>query len=559
MKKRWLLLSVFSFFVTSLFAQNTFYIVKLKDKIGTPFSINQPSQFLSLRAIERRQRQRISIDETDLPITPRYIDSIRLSGNVTIVNVSKWLNQVCIFTTDIVALNKINQFPFVQNTLSVKRRIPSSIITKNKFVQKTDSTTSNTIIKGAGDILSYGNSYDQIHIHEGEFLHNKGFQGQGMLLSIIDAGFYHYLILPAFDSVRANQQIVETFDFVKNHPDVNEEDSHGMSCFSIIAANIPDKLIGSGNKAHFLLYRSEDVYSESPLEEQNWIAAAERSDSAGADVITTSLGYNTFDNPQFDYTYQDMNGRTTMIAIAATYAARKGMIVLAAAGNEGNVSWHYIITPADADSILSVGAVNSSGVIGSFSSYGPSADGRVKPTVASVGVGTFLSSSNGTITQGNGTSFATPNLAGLVICLWQAFPEFTNIEIIESVKKSSSIYQSPNNRIGYGIPNFRIAYEDLAHQRYLRALKILGNQTMKVYPNPAKDNFTVMIKSQNSGPATLQFFDVSGKLYLTKSVVLQKDEIQTFQFNNFPPLAKGVYFLKLNDGNSQQSLKIMIQ
>lgn len=558
MKKKILLVFIFSFFVTFLFAQNTFYVIKFKDKIGTPFSISQPLQFLSQRAIDRRQRQRLLIDETDLPITPRYIDSIRLSGNVIIINQSKWLNQVCIFTTDQTALQKINQFSFVQNSSPVKRKSPPTFITRNKYLQNSNSTNTNTSTQD-GNVFSYGNSYDQIHIHEGEYLHNKGFRGEGMLLSIIDAGFYHYLTLPAFDSVRMNQQIVETFDFVKNSPEVNSEDPHGMECFSIIASNMPDQLIGSSNKAHFLLYRSEDVNSESPLEEQNWIAAAERSDSAGADVITTSLGYNLFDNPQFNYTYPDMNGQTSMIAHAASMAAKKGMIVLAAAGNEGNVPWHYIITPADADSILSVGAVNTSGLVGSFSSYGPSSDGRVKPTVASVGVGTYLSSPNGTIIRGNGTSFATPNLAGLVTCLWQAFPEFTNMEIIESVKKSSSIYLSPNNRIGYGIPNFRIAYENLAHQRYLKALAILGNQNIKVYPNPAKDNFTVMIKSQTAGPATLQLYDVSGKLCFTKNIILQKDEIQTFLFNNFQPLNKGIYFLKLNDGNSQQSIKMMIQ
>lgn len=558
MKKKILLVFIFSFFVTFLFAQNTFYVVKFKDKIGTPFSISQPLQFLSQRAIDRRQRQRLPIDETDLPITPRYIDSIRLLGNVIIINQSKWLNQVCISTTDQTALEKINQFSFVQNSSPVKRKSPPTFITRNKYLQNSNSTNTNTSTQD-GNVFSYGNSYDQIHIHEGEYLHNKGFRGEGMLLSIIDAGFYHYLTLPAFDSVRMNQQIVETFDFVKNSPEVNSEDPHGMECFSIIASNLPDRLIGSGNKAYYLLYRSEDASSESPLEEQNWIAATERSDSAGADVITTSLGYNLFDNPQFNYTYPDMNGRTSMIAHAASMAAKKGMIVLAAAGNEGNVPWHYIITPADADSILSVGAVNTSGLVGSFSSYGPSSDGRVKPTVASVGVGTYLSSPNGTIIRGNGTSFATPNLAGLVTCLWQAFPEFTNMEIIESVEKSSSIYLSPNNRIGYGIPNFRIAYENLAHQRYLKALAILGNQNIKVYPNPAKDNFTVMIKSQTAGPATLQLYDVSGKLCFTKNIILQKDEIQTFLFNNFQPLNKGIYFLKLNDGNSQQSIKMMIQ
>jgi subtilisin family serine protease len=200
-----------------------------------------------------------------------------------------------------------------------------------------------------------------------------------------------------------------------------------MECFSIMAGNIPGQLVGSCPKANYYLYRTEDAYTESPVEEQYWAAAAERADSIGVDVISTSLGYNQFDNPVFNNTYADMNGNTTIAAKAADFAAKKGMIVVVAAGNEGNSTWHFITTPADADSVVAVGAVNTSGMVGSFSSYGPSSDGQVKPAVASVGVGTSLSSATGQIITGNGTSFATPNMAGLITCLWQAFPEFTNI------------------------------------------------------------------------------------------------------------------------------------
>ena len=560
MKRLVFLFLLSSFFWVNVSAQFTKYIVKFKDKAGTPFSINNPSEFLSSKSIERRSKQHIVIDETDLPIVPRYIDSIRLIPDVVLLNRSKWLNQVCIQTADSAALAKINSLPFVVNTSPVKRIFNPRITEKNKFIEEIKDVASPQSPMSPTDFYSYGNSYDQIHIHEGEYLHNKGFRGEGMLMAIIDAGFYHFQTLPAFDSVRLNNQVAETYDFVNNETSVNEDDAHGMECFSIIAGNIPGQLVGSSPKAQFYLYRSEEVASESPVEEQYWTAAAERADSIGVDVITTSLGYSEFDHPSFNYTYADMNGHTTTIAKAATFAAKKGMIVLAAAGNEGDKSWHFIVTPGDADSILTVGAVDISGIIGSFSSYGFSSDGRVKPTVASVGVATAISSPAGTIIKGNGTSFATPNMAGLVTCLWQAFPEFTNMEIIEAVKKSSSIYNTPNDRIGYGIPNFRIAFDDLSQQRILRNINtVLGNDRVKMYPNPFRDHFTVLIKPENTAIATFRLYDMAGKLYFSKQFSLQAGQAQAIQFDHLQPLQRGVYILKFSDGKSKQSLKVAMQ
>ncbi len=397
------------------FAQYSKYIVQLKDKNGTPFSINDPSKYLSPRSIARRQKQNIPIDLTDIPIVSGYIDSIQAAGAVTILNVSKWLNQVCILTTDAAALNKINNYSFVINTQPLKKALRSA--DPNGKKDPVINHIGGSPKKELGNYYDYGNSYNQIHIHEGEFLHNQGFHGEGMMIGIIDAGFYHYLSNPAFDSVRNRKRIIETYDFVNNKVSVNEEDAHGMNCFSIIASNIPGTLVGSCPNASFYLYKSEDVNSEYPVEEQNWVAAAERADSAGVDVLSTSLGYTTFDNSVFDHTYQQMNGKTTIIARANELAARKGMISVVAAGNEGNGSWHYISTPADADSILSVGAVNINGSPAGFSSYGFSSDGRVKPDVASVGVGTAIAGTSGTGPFGTGTSYAAPDVAGLTTCL----------------------------------------------------------------------------------------------------------------------------------------------
>jgi serine protease AprX len=560
MKKVYLISLALAFFSAQAFAQFTKYIVRFKDKAGTPFTIDNPSRFLSAKAIARRTKQNIAIDETDLPITPRYIDSVRLAGNVIILDGSKWLNQVCIQTTDDAALAKINSMPFVINSQPLMRPVNAQNTGNNKFNEQINSITGPQSANNILDFYNYGNSYPQIHIHEGEYLHDKGFHGEGMLIAILDAGFYHYQSLPAFDSIRNNHQVIETYDYVANETSVDEDHSHGMQCFSIIAGNIPGQLVGSCPKANFYLYRSEDVSGESPVEEQYWAAAAERADSIGVDVISTSLGYNLFDNPVFNNTYADMDGNTTIIAKAADFAAKKGMIVVAAAGNDGAGAWHFISTPADADSILAVGAVNASGIVAAFSSYGPSADGQIKPAVASVGAGTALSSTTGQVVSGNGTSFATPNIAGLITCLWQAFPDFTNMEIIQAVIKSSSIYNAPNDRIGYGIPDFHKAFDDLSQQEILRNLNtILGNNQIKIFPNPFTNNFNIVIKPQHTATATFNLYDALGRLYVSKKVSLQAGQMQFLKFENLQALQKGIYSLKFSDGQSKQSFKLVAQ
>ena len=473
------LLSIFIFFITgemNCYAQFSRYIVKLKDKNGTPYTIGNPTQFLAQRSIDRRNRYSIPIEQSDLPITPRYIDSIRLSGNVTILNVSKWLNQVCIQTTDAAALNKINAFPFVLVTSPIAARVHGATHPVNKQLDPPNLPV--PVMQGrpqnpTADYYDYGQSYPQVHLHNAEFLHNHGFRGEGMQLAMMDAGFYHYLSLPTFDSVRNNNQILGTWDFVDNEASVNEDFAHGMNCFSTIAANMPGTFVGTAPKMSFYLYRTEDINSEYPIEEQNWVAAAERADSLGADVFSVSLGYNTFDNSSMDYTYSNMDGNTTIIARGADYAAKKGIAVVVAAGNDGNNNWHYISTPADADSVLAVGAVNANRIIAGFSSYGPSSDGQTKPDVAAVGAGAVVANQNtGQPSYNNGTSFACPIMAGIASCLWQAFPEVNNMSIIDALRQSSDRFNNPDNRTGYGIPDVKKAFVLLIKKLYTQQISL---------------------------------------------------------------------------------------
>jgi len=464
MKKTLLLLSVVFLFLHESSAQFNRYVVKLKHKGNSPFSFSTPLNYLSQRALDRRTRYGISIDSADLPVTPAYISQIDNIPNVTILNASKWLNSVSIFTTDANAITAINALPFVQSVAGIASKIPEGgKSTRNKFAGEeiiTELPPSNGRI--AADYFNYGtNSFNEIHLHNGEFLHNIGLRGQGMQIAMLDNGFTNYTNLKAFDSVNTNGQVLGTWDFVARESNVINDGSHGMNCFSTIAANIPGQFIGKAPKASFWLYRTEDDASEYPIEEHNWVCAAERADSSGADLISSSLGYFDFDNATLNYVYANMNGNTTISAQGADVAAKKGLLVVLSAGNEGNGGWHYITTPSDADSVICVGAVSTAGNVGGFSSYGPSSDGQVKPDMAAVGVAAMVQTTGNTIGTSNGTSFACPNMAGLSSCLWQGFPEYNNMKIIKALQQAGSISASPNDRIGYGIPNVKTAFKNL--------------------------------------------------------------------------------------------------
>ncbi len=442
--------------VIQLNAQYSRYIIKLKDKAGNSYNINSPATFLSQRAIDRRAKYNIPITESDLPVNQRYIDSIQKAGSVNILNVSKWFNQVCIQTTDAAALEKINRFSFVESAnpialrpvKSVNKKLDTATERIDPFLQRPLSPLSN--------FYDYGLAYPQIHLHNAEFLHNLGFRGKDIQVAITDAGFSNYATLTTFDSARNYGQILGTWDYVLQTENVNGSSVHGMQCFSTMAANLPGKFIGSAPEAFFYLYRTEDAATEYPVEEQNWIAAAEKADSAGVDLLSVSLGYNLFDDSNFDHTYADMDGHTTLIAKGVNAAVSKGIMVVAAAGNDGNSQWHYITTPADADSVIAVGAVNTNKQVAGFSSYGPSSDGQIKPTVAAVGAATVIASSaTGLPVYGNGTSYACPLMAGILTCIKQAFPEIINASITDALIKSSDRFSNPDDRTGYGIPDVK--------------------------------------------------------------------------------------------------------
>ncbi len=537
------------------YTQDTRQIVLFKDKGHNPYSLNRPNEYLSQKAINRRARQHLSVDSSDLPVTPDYLNQLLQVEGVHLLNVSKWLNQALIQISDPSAIQNIQSLPFVNSIRAIAPRIKQSI---KKDIEISPPVRRISGIQGGEDYYNYGNMYSQIHLHEGEFLHNKGFRGEGMTIAIIDAGFFHYDTNPAFDSVRLNNQILGTWDFVEGKSSVTEAHLHGMICFSTIAANRPGIMVGSAPKANFYLFRTENVDSEYPTEEQNWVAAAEKADSLGVDLISSSLGYNTFDNASMNHTYADMDGKTTIITRGAEWAVKKGIFVTNSAGNSGKDRWRYIVAPADGEHVLTIGAVNGAGQVADFSSYGPSYDGRIKPNVASLGWGAIVAGTNGNPITSNGTSLANPNLAGLITCLWQAFPEFTSAEIFDVIQKSANQYTDPDDRIGYGIPNMRVAYTLLERKREIQnAETILEDDYVKVYPIPFQSNFQVLVKPNRSGRVLLTLYNAIGSKLVTKTEEVHSGTIQFINFNHLNNLPAGLYWLHYFDGKDKRIIRLV--
>ncbi len=550
--------------------QFTRFTVQFTDKNGTPYSLDNPTSYLSEQAITRRSRQHLHVDSTDLPISPAYLDSILSIPGVQFLNLSKWFNQVLVRISDSTVLEKINAFPFVRKSQPVAASLlpPPTLRRRGKLEgmmslgDKKYSAFPATWLECGPDtnFYSYGYSYLQIHMHNGEFLHNLGYHGENMTIAILDAGFLDYLSNPVFDSVRLGNQVLGTYDYVNLKTSVNEENVHGAYCFSILAANLPGQMIGSSPRSKYYLLKTEDVNSEYPVEEQNWVAAAEFADSAGADIISTSLGYDYFDDSIFNLNYAERNGHAALISIAANYAVAKGMIVTASAGNSGDATDEskYVACPGDADSSLTVGATDVNGLIAPFSSWGPNSSGEIKPNVVSVGEGTTIAGPDGSIGTGNGTSFSNPNIAGLVACLWQAFPGFANRDIINAVQESSSQYTKPDGRYGYGIPDFMKAYTILLQQQSLQSyIASVGNKWLSAFPNPYTSNFTVLFRAGANGNAYLQLTDGLGRILETREVPIANGEYYTVIFSSAPLLARGVYFVHYSDGREKGVVSVV--
>lgn len=426
----------------------------LTDKAPTEYSLEKPLRFLSQKSLDRRNRQGLGVDSTDLPVCKQYIKQFHRKGT-HVIGTSRWQNTVLVSSSDSLLLANLDTLPIVKQSTCV-------FISPDSIEQPGDVRWNVHEEYNRWDSVKndpYGMSRQQIEMLNGIFLHEKGFRGKGITIAVLDGGFQNYKRIPAFQRTH----ILGTYDLIRSHyrKDIGgfEGTDHGTKVFSAMAAYAPEVTIGTAPEASYWLLRCEDPLTEQPVEEDYWTMAVEMADSLGADIINSSLGYYAFDNGRGNYRLQDLNGQTSFISRTASMLARKGMIHCNSSGNSGMGQWKKISVPGDARDILTIGAVDRKQELAAFSSIGPSQDGRIKPDVVALGAPTVLISGRGTLVHDMGTSFSTPVVCGLVACLWQALPQKTALEIIDIVRRSANQYNEPNNILGYGIPNFRKAYE----------------------------------------------------------------------------------------------------
>ena len=438
----------------SAFAEKTYrYRVSLKDKEGTAYSVDNPQAFLSERAIERRNRQQLPVDSTDLPLSSVYMEELKGMG-AKLVTSSKWNNTVVLEVTDTLLMDEVLKKSFIGHVKKVWMQ-PDNTPARNR--QRKKEVTND--VKESG--YHYGKAFRQISIHGGDSLHAIGFTGKGMHVAVIDAGFYNADYIKFFKKM----DLLGTRDFVNPESDIYAEHSHGMKVLSCMAANTKDAFVGTAPEASYWLFRSEDQDTEQPIEEDYWAAAIEFADSVGVDVVNTSLGYYEFDEGYPAYRYRDLDGHTSLMSHSASMAANKGMVVVCSAGNSGADTWKKVTPPGDSENVITVGALTKELKNADFSSVGHTTDGRVKPDVMAIGVNSVVSDNDGSVSKANGTSFASPILCGVVTCFWQACPWLTAKEVVKAVQQAGDRVEYPDNIYGYGVPNLWKAYQEISHHR----------------------------------------------------------------------------------------------
>jgi hypothetical protein len=452
------------------------YRVDFTDKNQSLFSVNRPEEFLSADAIARRMKTNIAITEADLPVNHWYIDSVVNRGGV-FHNASKWFNSAVFYT---------NSGSFADTVASLSFVSDVALVYINNYLKSSKANQKFTI-ENKTQIptdIDYGLADRQIKICNGQILHNQGYWGEGIKIAVLDGGFYMADQIPCLQPLFQRGGILGTYDFVQMDTMVFDDMVHGMSVLSLMAADLEGQMIGSGKGASFWLLRSEDGNSEFPIEEENWIAAAEWADSAGCDIITSSLGYSIFDDDRLNHSYQSMDGKTARSTLGAEAAFARGIFVSVSAGNEGGGFWHYITAPSDGEHVLSVGAVDATGTIAGFSGRGPSHDKRVKPDVCGMGDGVYVAYPMEDIGMGSGTSYSCPLVAGLAACLWQARPQLSNQQLLDTIRNSASIANHPDSVYGYGIADFAQALMSVDEQKITDFKKF---KLINAYPTVVDD------------------------------------------------------------------------
>lgn len=513
----------------SLHAQTNRYMVFFKDKAGSPFLVSDPSKFLSAKALLRRSKQNIAITDADIPVNEDYIKGLRDAG-ATVFFKTRWMNGTLVQCNSslIAAIRSLN---FVQ---SVELVAPNKKLTGNG--RKGSDASNNQ------DALSGSSTRTQLQMIGVDQMHTEGFLGKGITIAVLDAGFPGVNVASPFQDLISEGRIdlAVSHDFIANTNSVFQYDSHGTEVLSTIAAYVNGTFTGGAYKANFQLYVTEDVSTEYRIEEYNWLFAAERADSAGADIITTSLGYNEFDDPSMNYTKSDLDGNTAVISKAAQWAADRGIVVVCSAGNEGANSWGLITVPADAKDVLAIANVDVNGIRSVTSSVGPSADGRIKPDLAALGTNVSVINPSGSGGSVSGTSLAAPLITGLVAGILQDYPDLTNKAIIAALKKTASQGNHPDDFLGYGIPNFKAVenYLSFAPQEKL----------LEVYPNPFIGTINIKPRSPEEVPScSVEILSVQGQQII--NVVADFNWLNNTFSADLSNLPSGLYIVRiwLND------------
>lgn len=516
-------------------------LVFLADKEDVAASIANPITILTQEAIDRKAMHNIAVDVLDVPVNEVYVAEIKDAPGITVLAKSKWMNAVFVrgsqqSITNLIDLSSVVAIEFSDKSLN---RQAFQKKTEDKFkIEKEQSRI----------VYDYGAAANQTEMLAVDFLHEQDFTGDGMIIAVLDSGFPNVNTNPAFSDVVSEGRLLGTYDFAERQTNVDGSGTHGAKTFSNIGASLDgsENFVGTAPDAAFYLFRTEFAPTENPVEEAWWVEALERADSLGVDVVNTSLGYQDFDNPNYDHTYEDLDGQTTIAARGGNFAFQKGMLLVTSAGNDGN-GFTFVATPGDSMGILTVGAVDDNGDYASFSSRGPTVDGRVKPDVMAQGRDAAVVNEDGFVTFNNGTSFSSPIMAGAVASLWQSRPEIKNNRLMDVIRESAHLFNNPTDEMGYGIPNFEAAYN---------ALQVLGTEdqmlkeTFAIYPNPVTDSFNVSFPQQTER-AVVTIFDVLGKQVLVKEISAVENKV------NISELSGGVYIASIKAAGIANNFKIL--
>lgn len=514
------------------------WAVYFKDKNNSNYSIENPEEFLSPRAIERRQKFNIAIVEEDLPVNISYVEQLQALG-ATVFGTSKWLNCVIIEPNSENVISEIEQLSFVEKAIQVTED-NIDIPFKNKW----DEIAYNKISKAPSyTVNEYGYGYEQINQINGIGLHNHGYTGQGVLISVIDGAFQDANNMDVFEHLRERNGIIFTRDVVYPGGSVYESEAHhGTMVLSCIGSKIKNKMIGTAPDADFALIRTEDEASENLVEEYNLAIGLEVADSLGSDIVNISLGYSVHGN--LNHTYAEMDGRQIVSSYAAYRATEKGMFICNSAGNNRDLEeWPWINSPADTPEATTIGAVDFDGYIAYFSSIGPNANGVPKPEVVAPGVDVAVVMPYNDYAQASGTSFSSPILCGMVACLIQAFPTVPPQTLKQMIVESASNYDNYEIDYGYGIPDFEKVFLNNS------IISESATINVRISPNPAKDYLHI---SSEKNIDFIEIVDLSGRSIMKKAINNNESQIDISGLNS------GLYFIIFSSENRKSTEKFLV-